>query len=62
MLLADIAHLFPSEKEKLRQTEFLQDRAMTLVKFNKDGHLTQSLSFMKQEFRINFWYALLLSI
>lgn len=52
MLLADIANLFPGEKERLIQTNFITDRYQVLQKFNKDGHLNQALSFIKQEFRI----------
>ena len=53
MLLADIAHLFPSEKQRICGKSFLQDRINTMIKFNTDGELTQGIYFVKQELQLH---------
>lgn len=53
MLLADVSHLYPNEKSKLIKEEFIRDRVSTLNQFNKNGTLTQTITFVKQQFRIN---------
>ena len=56
MLLADIASLFPSEGAKLKKTDFIRDRVATLLQFNKDGHLNQTISFVRQQLQVNLWF------
>lgn len=53
MLLADISQLYPNERNALMKEDFIRDRTATLNQFNKNGHLSQTITFVKQQFRIN---------
>jgi hypothetical protein len=53
MLLADISQLYPNERSVLMKEDFIRDRTATLHQFNKNGALSQTITFVKQQFRIN---------
>lgn len=52
MLLADISQIYPEFKPKLMEAGFIPDRAAILLKFNKDGHLSQTISYLRQQFQL----------
>lgn len=52
MLLADISNIYPDTKAFLAKTEFIAERTATLVLFNKDGHLSQTIAYVKQQFQL----------
>lgn len=52
MLLGDMITILPEQISKLAMCTFVADRVTTLVKFNKDGHLNQCISYVKQQFRL----------
>jgi hypothetical protein len=52
MLLGDISSLYPTEIMQHVSTAMISDRVSTLVKFNKDGHLSQTIAYVKQQFRV----------
>ena len=53
MLLGDLSTLCPKFKPEIVKYGIIPDRAATLVKFNKDGHLTQNISYIKQQFNLH---------
>jgi len=53
MLLADISQLYPKERDGLIKEAFIRDRTATLNQFNKNGQLTQTITFVKQQFKVN---------
>jgi len=53
MLLADISQLYPKERDGLIKEVFIRDRTATLNQFNKNGQLTQTITFVKQQFKVN---------
>ena len=55
MLLADISQLYPKERANLMKEDFIRDRTATLNQFNKNGILSQTITFVKQQFRVNLW-------
>lgn len=52
MLLADVSNIYPESKAMLSNAEFIADRAAILMKFNKDGHLSQAISYLRQQFQL----------
>jgi hypothetical protein len=52
MLLGDICCFYPTELMKHTSSALLMDRTAILIKFNKDGHLSQTISYVKQQFRL----------
>ena len=52
MLLADISNIYPESKPVLLKADFIPDRAAILMKFNKDGHLSQTISYLRQQFQL----------
>jgi hypothetical protein len=52
MLLGDISHIYPNERPRLMKTDFIRDRVGTLMQFNKDGHLSQTIAYIRQQFRL----------
>ena len=53
MLLADLATLCPRFKPEILKTGIVTSRVEVLIKFNKDGHLSQNINYIKQEFGLH---------
>ena len=51
VLLADIVNLYPIVKSG-GKWEFVHDRYLTLMNFNKNGLLTQSIRYISEQFNI----------
>lgn len=52
MLLADITSMYPEVKQRIKEASFISDRTAILLKFNKDGHLNQTIAYVKQQFQL----------
>jgi len=52
MLLADIGSMYPSERSRITNAGFVNDRTATLLRFNKDGHLSQDLGHIRQQLNL----------
>lgn len=60
MLLADVSNIFPDLTQTLLNAGFIGDRASVLVRFNKDGHLSQNISYVKQQFHLSIIWSTVL--
>jgi hypothetical protein len=52
MLLADVSSILPNQVGQLAKCTFVADRVASLARYNKDGHLTQCIAYVRQQFRL----------
>jgi hypothetical protein len=52
ILLADIVSFYPSESQSIVQHQYVIDRLEIMSKYNNDGHLTNEIRYIKQQFRL----------
>ena len=48
LLLADVSVILPGEAGRLAKCAFIEERLVTLANFNKDGHLSQCIHYLRQ--------------
>lgn len=52
ILLADIASFYPFESRGIIKQEFIADRLAILGRYNNDGHLTNEIKYIRNQFKI----------
>lgn len=52
ILLADIVAFYPYESKEVVQQQYVVDKLDILNRYNNDGHLTQDIGYIRQQFRI----------
>ena len=52
ILLADIASFYPMESRGIIKHEFIADRLAILSKYNNDGHLSNEIKYIRNQFKI----------